>query len=200
MKRHDRNGPAVLRGPGGFRIVVRGILLAAVAVCAAGPARAQYTFERSTLAGGGGQVGGGPYALDGTIGQPDANELTGGSYVLGGGFWGGGVVQVVGIDDETDRPAGIPLLFQLHAAAPNPMIRGTVLRFDLPEPRFIRLHVYDVAGRRARTLAEETLPAGRHQRAWNGTDDAGQPVEVGMYFVRFEAEEFQARQKIVVVK
>ena len=30
------------------------------------------------------------YSLGGTIGQPDAAVLSGGSYTLGGGFWGGG--------------------------------------------------------------------------------------------------------------
>ena len=33
---------------------------------------------------------GGGYALNGTIGQPDAGALNGGGYSLAGGFWGGG--------------------------------------------------------------------------------------------------------------
>jgi hypothetical protein len=33
---------------------------------------------------------GGGYALGGSIGQPDADVLTGGDYTLGGGFWRGG--------------------------------------------------------------------------------------------------------------
>ncbi len=33
----------------------------------------------------------GSYTLNGTIGQHDAGELSDGSYILGGGFWGGGV-------------------------------------------------------------------------------------------------------------
>jgi hypothetical protein len=32
------------------------------------------------------------YALGGTIGQPDAGELTGDGYALGGGFWRGGAL------------------------------------------------------------------------------------------------------------
>ena len=41
-----------------------------------------------TVDGGGGASSGGAYALAGTIGQPDANLLNGGSYTLYGGFWG----------------------------------------------------------------------------------------------------------------
>jgi hypothetical protein len=43
---------------------------------------------------GDGTVSGGPYTLVATIGQPDTGVLTGGSYTLGGGFWGGGVAAV----------------------------------------------------------------------------------------------------------
>jgi len=35
---------------------------------------------------------GGTYTLGGTIGQPDAGQLTGDDYILGGGFWGGGTL------------------------------------------------------------------------------------------------------------
>jgi hypothetical protein len=37
---------------------------------------------------------GGGYTLGGTIGQPDAGALSGGDYVLGGGFWGGGALAI----------------------------------------------------------------------------------------------------------
>jgi hypothetical protein len=52
-----------------------------------------YDLSWSTIDGGGGTFStGGVYALGGTVGQPDAGQLTGGVYTLGGGFWGGGAV------------------------------------------------------------------------------------------------------------
>ena len=47
-----------------------------------------YSLSWSTIDGGGGISSGGSYSISGTIGQPDAGRLTGGSYVLDGGFWG----------------------------------------------------------------------------------------------------------------
>ncbi len=38
---------------------------------------------------GGAMTGGASYVLNGTIGQPDAGALSGGSYRLEGGFWSG---------------------------------------------------------------------------------------------------------------
>lgn len=49
-----------------------------------------YDLSWSSVDGGGATSSGGSYVLSGTIGQPDANLLTGGDYSLGGGFWGGG--------------------------------------------------------------------------------------------------------------
>ena len=42
-----------------------------------------------TLDGGGGEAIGGVYRVSGTIGQPDAGTLSGGNYVIEGGFWPG---------------------------------------------------------------------------------------------------------------
>jgi len=47
-----------------------------------------YSIDWFTIDGGGGTSSGGNFSVTGTIGQPDAGTLTGGSYSLRGGFWG----------------------------------------------------------------------------------------------------------------
>jgi len=47
-----------------------------------------YQIDWHTISGGGGSSSGGPYTLSGTIGQADAGTLSGGNYVVEGGFWG----------------------------------------------------------------------------------------------------------------
>ena len=47
-----------------------------------------YAIPWWTVDGGGGTSTGGGYTLSGTIGQPDAGVLSGGTYSLRGGFWG----------------------------------------------------------------------------------------------------------------
>lgn len=53
------------------------------------------TFEitDSTIDCGGGTSSGGTYSLSGTIGQPDAGAMTGGTFELQGGFCHGGVIN-----------------------------------------------------------------------------------------------------------
>jgi hypothetical protein len=47
-----------------------------------------------TIDGGGAYSAGGSFELEGTIGQPDAGALAGGSFTLTGGFWTGASVSV----------------------------------------------------------------------------------------------------------
>ena len=72
-------------------------VLGAALVFAASSSAQNYSIDWFTIDGGGGTSSGGPYTLTGTIGQPDAGELSGGSYSLIGGFWGAIIpVQQVG--------------------------------------------------------------------------------------------------------
>ena len=47
-----------------------------------------YSIDWHTIDGGGGTSTGGVYSVSGTIGQPDAGKMTGGSFTIDGGFWG----------------------------------------------------------------------------------------------------------------
>lgn len=46
-----------------------------------------YDLSWFTIDGGGNISTGGAYSISGTIGQPDAGNLSGGSYSIAGGFW-----------------------------------------------------------------------------------------------------------------
>ncbi len=53
-----------------------------------------YDLTWNTFDGSGGTSGSGGYSLSGSIGQPDADVLTGGNYRLAGGFWAGGAANM----------------------------------------------------------------------------------------------------------
>jgi hypothetical protein len=55
-----------------------------------------YSLDWYTIDGGGATPGGstgGSFSLGGSIGQPDAGVLSGGTYTLAGGFWGGAAIN-----------------------------------------------------------------------------------------------------------
>jgi hypothetical protein len=53
-----------------------------------------YDLTWNTIDNGGGKSNSSAYTLSGTIGQADADVVTGGAYTLGGGFWGGSTKSV----------------------------------------------------------------------------------------------------------
>ena len=60
----------------------------------AAPTTTNYNLSWFTIDGGGAMnVSGGPYSLSSTIGQPDAGAMTGGSYTINSGFWGGSLTK-----------------------------------------------------------------------------------------------------------
>jgi flagellar hook assembly protein FlgD len=60
--------------------------------------------------------------------------------------------------------------------------------------------VFDVRGRRIRTLVDETLSAGEHARGWDGTNQRGEPVASGVYFYRLTAGDFRQTRRMLLLK
>jgi hypothetical protein len=46
-----------------------------------------FTVDQFSIDGGGGTSSGGTFSVTGTVGQPDAGEMSGGSFGVEGGFW-----------------------------------------------------------------------------------------------------------------
>ncbi len=90
--------------------------------------------------------------------------------------------------------------FSLAGGTPNPFASTTSIRFSLAARTAVRVDVYDVLGRRVRTLANERLDPGTHVRDWDGREDSGARATNGVYFVRMAAGTFEATQKLVMLK
>jgi len=77
-----------------------------------------YDLSWWTVDGGGGHAGAGSpgqYALDATIGQPDAGVWQGGGYTLVGGFWGSSAEQPINMPPTL---SGLPDQLFDHTASP----------------------------------------------------------------------------------
>lgn len=94
-------------------------------------------------------------------------------------------------------PAG----FAVRGASPNPFNPMTTIAFDLPRDMRVNLDIFDVAGRRVRSLVSgEVMPAGRRSVLWNGLDDGGRRAATGVYFYRLQAGEFTGTGRMMLVK
>ena len=72
------------------------LLVMALCICAQRTLAQSFSIDHFVIAGGGGSSTGGTYAVHGTIGQPDAGAMSGGTYSLVGDLWGAFAVQAPG--------------------------------------------------------------------------------------------------------
>ncbi len=71
--------------------------------------------------------------------------------------------------------------------SPNPFNPRTEIVWTLPSAASCRLAVFDLAGRRVRTLLAGTdLGPGRHAMSWHGDDDGGRALPAGIYLLRLQ--------------
>jgi YVTN family beta-propeller protein len=94
----------------------------------------------------------------------------------------------------------VPTATVLHPAFPNPFNPITHIKFELREAGRARLAIFDLAGRHIRSLADALLPAGVHERQWNGRNEAGQLVPSGAYYVRLDTGHESIMQKMMLLK
>ena len=84
--------------------------------------------------------------------------------------------------------------------APNPFRDLVLIEYGLHRPAHIRLALYDVSGRKVRSLADHAQDAGMHTQIWDGKDESGRDVTNGLYLLRFEAEGRSATKKLLLVR
>jgi hypothetical protein len=88
----------------------------------------------------------------------------------------------------TDAGPGLtPPVTRLIAAYPNPFSPATTISFELSRSERVTIVVFDVAGRKVRTLQDGMMGAAQHAVRWSGLDEAGQRVAPGVYFCRMVA-------------
>jgi len=100
---------------------------------------------------------------------------------------------------STDELA-IPEVFALHQNYPNPFNPSTRIKYDLPEAENVQIMVYDIMGRKVRTLINEYQDIGYRTILWDATDDYGRAVSAGMYVYMIQAGDFRQVKKMVLLK
>jgi len=103
----------------------------------------------------------------------------------------------LGIDDDF---TGVARQFALHPNYPNPFNPETRIRFELAKTSNVRLMIYDVLGRKVRTLVSDKMDAGHHVVNWNGMNDEGIEAASGMYVYRIKAGDFISHRKMLLVR
>ncbi|MFC1501776.1 T9SS type A sorting domain-containing protein [bacterium] len=101
-------------------------------------------------------------------------------------------------DDNSNTD--VPEQITLHQNYPNPFNMQTEIVYELPVDGPVHLAIYNVQGRRIRTLVYKHLSAGRKSVSWDGRDMEGKEVSSGMYIYRLKTENYVDMKKMILQK
>ncbi|MCZ7615371.1 MAG: T9SS type A sorting domain-containing protein [Ignavibacteriaceae bacterium] len=85
--------------------------------------------------------------------------------------------------------------YELAQNFPNPFNPTTKIKYQLPEPVFVTIKVYDVLGNEIETLVNEERDAGSYKIDFNGLE-----LTSGIYYYRITAGNFSQTKKMILLK
>ena len=127
------------------------------------------------------------YSIDSTSITPE--------YILNGGECG---IQSV---NENIKPSS----FKLEQNYPNPFNPSTNIKFSLSEQSSVTIIIYDLTGRKVKTLMDGICTAGNFTVQWNGDNGFNSKVTSGIYFYSLTAggidkNKFTSIKKMILLK
>jgi len=101
---------------------------------------------------------------------------------------------------HTDLTAEPSLINKLYSNYPNPFNPVTTIDFSIEKSDHVLIEIYNVSGRRVRTLLSEKKEAGRHSVVWDGKTDSNQIAGSGVYFYRIASGSYTSSRKMILLK
>jgi hypothetical protein len=89
----------------------------------------------------------------------------------------------------------LPGQLRLLSVYPNPFNPAVTVRYTVPASGHITLIVYDIMGRKLKTLAEGFHSSGTYSVSWNSINTAS-----GVYFCRMEACMHEETVKMLLIR
>jgi hypothetical protein len=133
------------------------------------------------------------------VAQDEGEELPNFNTLFSNGVTGStlgpDINSVVGVPAGNPRGSEV----EFRPPSPNPASQGVTITFYLPRPSQVELAVFDASGRRVRTLAAGSRPAGLHSVSWNGINDGGHLMRPAVYFTRLVVDGQRIGQRKITI-
>ena len=105
-------------------------------------------------------------------------------------------------------PSPIAVGFRLNGPFPNPFNPSTVISYELPYDLNIEINIFNLLGRKVRSLLNETRPAGQGSTIWDGKTENGHLASGGVYFISIQVRGpsngsnifYQETKKVLLLK
>jgi type IX secretion system substrate protein len=90
--------------------------------------------------------------------------------------------------------------YELAQNYPNPFNGITTIPFELQKDGNVNITIYDVLGRKVKTLINKPYTFGKHTITWDGTDIQNNSVASGIYFYLIKSGNFQQTKRLLYMK
>ncbi len=112
----------------------------------------------------------------------------------------GGMLTAFGITGINEIPLKDPARPLQLNISPAPFVRTTTINFDVSNPTYVSLKIYNKTGQYVATLMDSHQNAGSYHVTWDRKDARGVEVSNGVYFVRLTCGNVASTANIVVTK
>ena len=110
-------------------------------------------------------------------------------YYVGHDTINGIITSETGIDENN------PAAFSVAQNSPNPFNPTTTIKFTIPDAGNVTIGIFNVAGQKVDTIANEFMSAGSHSVTWDASG-----FSAGIYFYTVKSSEFSKTMKMTLLK
>jgi hypothetical protein len=83
---------------------------------------------------------------------------------------------------------------------PNPFSQVVHLEYETKTAGLVQAWVFDISGKRIKTLVSEIQAAGRHTLTWNGENDSGEKTSPGIYYCTMRTTDQTGNLKLILIR
>lgn len=102
--------------------------------------------------------------------------------------------------DEKRVADTLPSQFELSLSYPNPFTNRTTISLRIMRPLWVEVSIFDLTGKRLRTLLASNVPAGTKTLSWEATDEQGKVLPSGLYWVKASSGGIILIRKVLLLK
>ena len=88
-----------------------------------------------------------------------------------------------------------PMIFRFSQNYPNPFVKFTTIKYQIPIKSKVSLKIYDVTGRCVKTLIDGEKSIGYYKVKWDG-----EGLSTGIYFAKFKAGDYKETKKLILMR
>lgn len=97
-------------------------------------------------------------------------------------------------------PPGFPHSLLLQQNYPNPFNPRTKIIYGIPSRAYVSLTVFDLSGKRVRSVVSDEQDPSYYRVEWDGLDDRGSTAASGVYFCRLTAGNLSTSRKLLLIR